>query len=220
MRRLIQGITAVPSPSNRARIASLDEVVRDQRGNPIAFYADGFQEDADHIAKALLSAGPQRFTRQRFENGALAVSGVDALSVLLARFTRDAWDRFASTLPEEATFTVSSTHPATRRHLIPGTGWTGFVVNRDVNLNYHVDSSNAPGWTAVLAMRQEASGGWLHIPDPDIWLPMDNGAVAFFPGLTTWHGVSPIEAGPGGYRFSLVVYPKRFVPRRKVMVTT
>jgi len=207
MVQLIQGRSPVPSPPPNARILEPGQVL------PVAACLDGYGEHATKLMQALQSLSKPRNTRERLEHGPDAISALDDLGADLSGYVQRVWQEFADLLPAEAAMTLATTHPATKDKLIEGTGWTGFVLNRDTTLAYHRDTSNAPGWTAVLALRENASGGWLHLPEPDVWLRMDHGHVALFPGLETWHGVSPIELGPDGYRWSLVTYPKRHVPK-------
>lgn len=182
---------------------------------PRAACIGGFEDEATRLMEAAVRLSERRNVRERWEQGKDALARLDAAGGDLSGYVRSAWDYFARLLPDEAAMTLATTHPSTRQHLMPDTGWTGFVLNRDTTLAYHCDTSNAPGWTAVLAMRRNAQGGWLHLPDWDVWLRMDHGHVALFPGLTTWHGVSPVTAEPDGLRWSLVTYPKRHVPKRR-----
>lgn len=207
---MIQGRTEVLDPPRMRRDLKPGEIIRGADGEPAVMYLDGFTDHANALAP--LIAQGDRNGRERWEHGPTLIRAGDDRARALRAYVTEAWDRFAAALPEQAGMTRQTTHPATRSKLIPGTAWTGFVVNRDVTLNYHRDTSNGPGWTAVLAMRRDALGGFLHLPEPDVWMPMEHGTVAFFPGLTTWHGVSPVSIGPDGYRFTLVTYPKRFVP--------
>jgi hypothetical protein len=179
---------------------------------PRALCLGGFEHEATRLLEAALRLSGWRSARERWEQGTDALARLDAAGGDLSGYVRSAWQWLERLLPDEAAMTLATTHPSTRQHLMPGTGWTGFVLNRDTTLAYHRDTSNAPGWTAVLAMRQESRGGWLHLPEWDVWLRMAHGEVAMFPGLTTWHGVSPVDEG---LRWSLVTYPKRHVPKRR-----
>lgn len=211
---MIQGRTLCPRPPRNARVLEPGTLL-DRDGDRV-LYLGGFEDEATRLIEAALRLSPERNSRERLEHGREALRRLDAAGGDLSGYVRSAWEWFERFLPDEAAMTLATTHPNTRSRLIDGTGWTGFVLNRDVNLAYHRDTANAPGWTAVLAMKRNAAGGWLHLPDLDVWLPMEHGTVAFFPGLTTWHGVSPVDLGEDGLRFSLVAYPRRFVPRRAV----
>jgi hypothetical protein len=206
---VIQGRTRVLPPVAADQFVIPDDILRDAGGRPCAAYLGGFARHAAALAPLIAQGG--RNGRERWEHGREIIDAGGARGEALRAYVAEAWARFSRMLPDEARATIETTHPATRPKLMPGTGWTGFVANRDVTLNYHRDTSNAPGWTAVLAMRRDAIGGHLHLPELDAWLPMDDGDVAFFPGLTTWHGVSPVSLGLDGYRLTLVAYPKRFV---------
>jgi hypothetical protein len=209
---MIQGRTVCKRPPPTARTLTPGDIIRSP--DPACIYLDGYHLEATRLAEAALRLSPARHRRDRLEHGRDALTALDAHGGDLSGYVRRVWADFATLLPEQAAMTLATTRPNTRPHLIDGTGWTGFVLNRDVTLNYHQDTANTPGWTAILAMRHNAQGGWLHLPDHDVWLPMDHGTVAVFPGLTTWHGVSPVDLDPDGFRFTLVTYPRRFVPRR------
>lgn len=208
---MIQGRTVCPEPPPDARVLGPGEVLR--APHPVAACLGGYEHEATRFMEAALRLSPARSSRERLEHGRSALATLDALGGDLSGYVDRVWSDFAAMLPDEAAMTLATTHPATRERLIEGTGWTGFVLNRDVTLAYHRDTANGPGWTAVLGMRHNAEGGWLHLPEHGVWLPMDHGTVALFPGLTTWHGVSPLRLGEDGLRFSLVAYPRRFVPR-------
>lgn len=207
--QLIQGLSVCPEPPPDARILTPGTVLYSDR--PVAACLDGYGSHATKLMEAALSLSERRNGRQRLEHGIEALALLDEAD--LFGFVTSVWGEFAALLPDEAQMTLNTTHPSTRKHLMPGTGWTGFVLNRNTTLAYHQDTSNAPGWTAVLAIKHNAEGGWLHLPEHDTWLRMEHGHVALFPGLTTWHGVSPVEIGPDGFRWSLVTYPKRHVPK-------
>lgn len=208
---MIQGRTVCPEPPSDARVLGPGEVLR--APYPVAACLGGYEREAARLMEAALRLSPARSSRERLEHGHAALATLDALGGDLSGYVRRAWSEFAALLPDETAMTLATTHPATRERLIEGTGWTGFVLNRDVTLAYHRDTANAPGWTAVLAMKHNAEGGWLHLPEHDCWLRMAHGEVALFPGVSTWHGVSPLRLGEDGLRFSLVTYPRRFVPR-------
>ncbi len=207
---MIQGRTECPRPPRNARVLEPGEVL--DIDGPRALCLGGFEAEATRLLEAALRLSERRNARERWEHGSDALARLDAAGGDLSGYVRSAWEWLERLLPDEAAMTLATTHPSTRQHLMPGTGWTGFVLNRDTTLAYHRDTSNGPGWTAVLAMREESRGGWLHLPEWDVWLRMAHGEVAMFPGLTTWHGVSPVD---GGLRWSLVTYPKRHVPKRK-----
>lgn len=208
---MIQGRTLCPEPPPDACTLAPGDVLG--APHPVCAYLGGYEREATRLIEAALRLSPGRNRRDRLEHGQNALATLDAHGGDLSGYVRRIWRDFAAMLPDEAAMTLATTHPNTRSRLIEGTGWTGFVLNRDVTLAYHQDTANAPGWTAVLAMRRNARGGWLHLPDHGVWLPMEHGTVALFPGLTTWHGVSPVELGEDGLRFTLVTYPRRFVPR-------
>lgn len=211
---MLQGLTPCPSPPADARRLAADETLIVDK--PVVACFDGFAAEATRLMEAAARLSEARSGRERWEHGSDAVQRLDAAGADLSGYLARVWQMFAARLPEQAADTLATTHPSTRERLIPGTGWTGFVLNRDVNLNYHRDTSNNHGWTAILAMRHRATGGWLHFPEHDVWSPMEHGQVILFPGLTTWHGVSPISLEPGGRRWTLVSYPKRHVPRLRV----
>ena len=208
---MIQGRTVCPEPPADACTLVPGDVIG--APHPVVAYLGGYEREATRLIEAALRLSPGRNSRERLEDGRSALATLDALGGDLSGYVRRVWSDFAAMLPDEAAMTLATTHPATRERLIEGTGWTGFVLNRDVTLAYHRDTANGPGWTAVLGMRHNAEGGWLHLPEHGVWLPMEHGTVALFPGLTTWHGVSPLRLGEDGLRFSLVAYPRRFVPR-------
>jgi hypothetical protein len=89
------------------------------------------------------------------------------------------------------------------------------LVNR-VNLTtYHRDGDNLPRvpgpirdntpWAAMVYMRNNMGGGYLHLPEYDTTLACDDGWGVFFPSAELLHGVTPPQPlGPDAYRYSVL----------------
>ena len=94
--------------------------------------------------------------------------------------------------------------------LIKGTPWTSGIINNTAALPYHRDSNNVPGsWSAMLAVRNNVSGGMLHLIEYDVWLAVPNGSISVFDGQSVLHGVTPFRlAGPNPYRYTIVAYAR------------
>jgi len=91
-----------------------------------------------------------------------------------------------------------------------GTPYTSGNVNKNDVLSYHLDVGNTrDGSSAMMVVRERCTGGELVFPELGISFDLQDGDAIIFDGRETWHGVTPIVAGLGGYRTSVVYYSLR-----------
>jgi hypothetical protein len=95
--------------------------------------------------------------------------------------------------------------------LIAGSPYTSGVINNSAALPYHKDSGNLIGsWSAMLSIRKNMDGGYLHLPEYGVTLGIPDRSVTIFNGQALWHGVTPmIAAKKDAYRFTIVWYAKK-----------
>jgi len=95
--------------------------------------------------------------------------------------------------------------------LLDGKPWTSGIINCTAALPYHTDSGNIKGsWSAMLALRRDVDGGWLHLPEYGLALGIPDRSVTLFDGARTWHGVTGFKMRRAdAYRFTLVWYAKQ-----------
>jgi hypothetical protein len=76
------------------------------------------------------------------------------------------YEQVNSTLYARHTRLTRGVRPA---WLLPGTPFTGGIVNYDNPLAYHRDAANFAGvWSAMLGLRLDVRGGWLIVPEYDL----------------------------------------------------
>lgn len=92
--------------------------------------------------------------------------------------------------------------------LLPGTPFTGGVVNYNSAYNYHRDSGNFVGvWSAMLGFRQGVTGGRLLIPEYDLAIAIADHTLTLFDGQRLLHGVDPYTQEQGSsFRITIVYY--------------
>lgn len=87
------------------------------------------------------------------------------------------------------------------------TPFTSGNLNKNSSLAYHLDRGNAQGaWSAMVVLRELVRGAYLVLPEFGVSLELLDGACLLFDGQTTWHGLTPVVAEPGGYRYSVVYF--------------
>lgn len=87
------------------------------------------------------------------------------------------------------------------------TPFTSGSLNKNSSLAYHLDKGNAQSaWSAMVVLRERVTGGFLVLPEFGVSLELPDGACLLFDGQATWHGLTPIVAEPGGYRYSVVYF--------------
>lgn len=129
-------------------------------------------------------------------------------------------ERFAAVAPEE----WADHRDLVESVVLPdwrwgGAPWTSGIINRTKSLPYHRDAGNLKGsWSAQITLRSRTEGGLLHLPEYGAYLEVGNGSLAIFPGGQLWHGVTPIEVGRRGWRYSIVYYAKSAMRRALPMV--
>lgn len=90
------------------------------------------------------------------------------------------------------------------------TPFTSGNLNKNSSLAYHLDKGNASGaWSAMVVLRERVTGARLVLPEFGVSLDLPDGACLLFDGQTTWHGLTPVVAEPGGYRYSVVYFSLR-----------
>jgi len=148
--------------------------------------------------------------RRRWECASCLFDGEQPeATALLGRFVSRADDLLAELAPDtRAAMVTRVTAPKAWR--IGTTLWTSGVINNNAALPYHTDGGNVPGsWSAMLGVKRDCEGGWLHLADYDVWLTIPHGSITVFDGQGAMHGVSPFRlTRPGGYRFTAVVYAR------------
>jgi hypothetical protein len=93
--------------------------------------------------------------------------------------------------------------------VLPGTPFTGGIINDTTALPYHRDRGNVPGsWSAMVTMRDDGvDGGWLVVPELGVALRTAHGSVLLFQGEQWWHGVSPLRRSQRkARRYTMVFY--------------
>lgn len=87
------------------------------------------------------------------------------------------------------------------------TPFTSGNLNKNSSLAYHLDKGNAQAaWSAMIVLREHVSGAYLVLPEFGVSLELPDGACLLFDGQATWHGLTPVVAQPGGYRYSVVYF--------------
>lgn len=91
---------------------------------------------------------------------------------------------------------------------LPNSVFTGGIANKDNPIDYHKDKANAPGTLAVMASFRSSSvrGGWLNFPEYGVRLLLPNACWIAFPNSAWMHGVTPVQVGKGGGRYSVVFF--------------
>lgn len=91
--------------------------------------------------------------------------------------------------------------------------WTSGIINDTAALPYHRDAGNVRGaWSAMVALRTDGDGGYLHLPEYDVWFAAPPFAVMFFNGQAAWHGVTPLSLDrPRAHRYTIVWYAKQAI---------
>lgn len=117
------------------------------------------------------------------------------------------WHQFEELLPEQAATTAEKAASVLPDWRMVNTPWTSGVINETSALFYHTDRNNFHGsWSAMIVVRRNARGGYLHFPEYGITLQCRDGDLMFFAGSMLLHGVTPIARESGGYRISAVYY--------------
>ena len=91
---------------------------------------------------------------------------------------------------------------------ITHTPFSSGIINKDNQLNYHLDSGNFTGmYSNMVAFKNNVKGGHLSLPEYDIGLEIGNNSVTLFDGQKIVHGVTPIKKlSKTAYRYSVVYY--------------
>lgn len=93
--------------------------------------------------------------------------------------------------------------------VMPGTPFTGGIINDTTALPYHRDRGNFPGsWSAMITVRDPGvDGGWLIVPELGVALRTAHASILLFQGERWWHGVSPLGLTKRkARRYTLVFY--------------
>lgn len=89
-----------------------------------------------------------------------------------------------------------------------GNMFTSSISNYNISAPFHRDTANIKGCVnVILTKKQGAKGGNLHVPDYNATMDSADNSLLVYPAWKNVHGVTPIEAIPGGYRNSFVFYP-------------
>lgn len=131
---------------------------------------------------------------------------IEALSREFVTLAAAAWKHAA---PLECIDATALVREAIRpRWLIADTPFTSGIINNTAALPYHRDAGNVPGsWSAMLGCRRGVEGGWLHLVDYDVYVPVDDGSITLFDGQSVLHGVTPMRVtGGNAYRYTMVAY--------------
>jgi hypothetical protein len=85
--------------------------------------------------------------------------------------------------------------------------WTSGIINHNSPHNFHRDNSNSRcAYSAMITFKGNVSGGYLVLPEYNIAFKVANRSMIFFCGKELIHGVSPINYGTNGHRYSIVYY--------------
>jgi len=85
--------------------------------------------------------------------------------------------------------------------------WTSGIINKNSPHNFHLDGDNkSHAYSAMITMKHNVSGGYLVMPEYRIAFKVSNRSLIFFCGKEIVHGVSPINRGLDGHRYSIVYY--------------
>lgn len=92
--------------------------------------------------------------------------------------------------------------------LISDTPFTGGIINKNNQLNYHYDTGNFKGvFSNMIVFKSNVTGGYLSLPEFDIGLQCANNTLVMFDGQSILHGVTPIHLySKLAYRYSIVYY--------------
>lgn len=86
--------------------------------------------------------------------------------------------------------------------------YTSAICNLNIAAAYHIDRANVTETVNIIyTKRRNSKGGCLYVPDYEVCFSMPNDSVLIYPAWANLHGVTPINAGDGGYRNSLIFYP-------------
>jgi hypothetical protein len=134
-------------------------------------------------------------SKQAREHGALTAMGADLATV------------YRETSPDAYAAHVALAASVPRDFRLRDTPFTSGNLNKNASLAYHLDRGNAKAtWSAMVVVRERARGGFLVLPEFGVSLELLDGACLLFDGASTWHGLTPVEVDPGGYRFSVVYF--------------
>ena len=113
-----------------------------------------------------------------------------AFAVVMEALVARAWMRLEDLCPDmyQAIDSAPKALPAWRIHNTP---FTSGVINATVCLPYHRDRGNVQNTGSVMwVSRKHITGGHLHIPELDVVVDCDHGALLVFYGELFWHGVT------------------------------
>jgi len=83
--------------------------------------------------------------------------------------------------------------------------FTSGVINKNVNFKYHFDKGNFKNCkSAMVVVGENYSGGYLHIPEYDVYIRTHPNTYLIFDGQSILHGVTEIKGN--GKRYSIVYY--------------
>lgn len=127
----------------------------------------------------------------------------------LTAWARTVTDLYRLHAPEQYQSHLTSVQSRFDPHyLLAGGPFTSGNVNRNNALSYHYDKGNTKGaWSAMIVVRRGTTGGDLVMPDYNVRVSLQSGAVFLFNGQEHLHGVTAcIATGPRSYRYSVVYY--------------
>ena len=140
---------------------------------------------------------PTALSYEQPEEHGVLVSVADKLADIMRAVAPDVYDKDVNTTSEVAD----------EWRISENSLWTSGVVNKTSTLPYHYDGNNFDMWSAMPIVRRGTRGGYLHIMDYDAAVDCKDGWVAFFPGYSLLHGVTPIaHVQKDAYRYTVVYY--------------
>jgi hypothetical protein len=80
--------------------------------------------------------------------------------------------------------------------------FTQGVINRSVGFKYHYDKGNFDGVKSAMIVVGEFTGGYLHLPEYDVYVRIQPNTYFIFDGQILVHGVTKIH----GRRYSIVYF--------------
>tara|TARA_A100000172_G_scaffold62027_1_gene41450 strand:+ start:1915 stop:3522 length:1608 start_codon:yes stop_codon:yes gene_type:complete len=131
-------------------------------------------------------------------------------AAVLNMAAESAWRQLQTYAPEIAEEQLQLMADTPSNWRLGDSPWTSGIINDTSPLNYHKDQGNTSGsWSAMLTMRENVSGGYLHIPELDCYIACEDMTLAVFNGQSLMHGVTPLRPErPDAKRYTIVWYAK------------
>jgi hypothetical protein len=190
---LLLSSVAVPLGFRRACLAV--EANTTFRTNGLKTTARAFGTLTRNVIRGDFCRGSSVATEHPAEHSALTAMGATLAEVYRAH------------APDAYAAHAAAAEGVPRDFRLRDTPFTSGNLNKNSSLAYHLDKGNArDAWSAMVVVRERVTGGHLVLPEFGASLELVDGACLLFDGQSTWHGLTPVVAQPGGYRFSVVYF--------------